>query len=85
MVRHVSRTDGRTAPSAPAPASAWATPVNGRSDDSGGGGIGAMGGLGCNGRGSVVRGHSLSPAASKKQFPRRRLRSLPPRLPDGKI
>ena len=59
--------------SAPAPA----TPaVNGRSDDSGGGG-GAMGGLGGRGGGGrgggpVVRGHS----ASKKQFPRRRLRPL---------
>ena len=71
---------GRSAPSA----SAWATPVNGRSDDSGGwDGGGAMGGLGCNGgggsRGSVVRGHSLSPSAAPgKQFPPRRLPSFLP-------
>ena len=63
----------RSAPSAPAPA----TPaVNGRSDDSGGGAMGGLGGRGGGGRGGgpVVRGHS----ASKKQFPRRRLRSLSP-------
>ena len=73
---------GRSAPSA----SAWATPVNGRSDDSGGwDGGGAMGGLGCNGRGSVVRGHSLSPAASKKQFPRRRLPSFASFVPSRSL
>ena len=65
------RSLARSAPSAPAPA----TPaVNGRSDDSGGGAMGGLGGRGGGGRGGgpVVRGHS----ASKKQFPRRRLRPL---------
>ena len=54
----------RSAPSARASASA--TPVNGRSDDSGGGSGGATGGLGGRsaGRGSVVRGHSLSPSTA---------------------
>lgn len=68
-----------------------ATPVNGRSDDSGGGGAtgGLGGGVGGSGGGSVVRGHSLLSlavaAATKKQFPPRRLRSFGAASCDQKI